>query len=59
MHTAVTFAVLRSDGANFLAGADPASGALFRSLVVQLILDTDIGKHVQLISQFRQELHAC
>lgn len=55
MHCAVMFAVLRVEGSNLLEGMDSQSQALFRSLGVRMILNTDLAKHVHAVSQFRQD----
>mmetsp|Transcript_117670 Transcript_117670/g.327638 ORF Transcript_117670/g.327638 Transcript_117670/m.327638 type:complete len:849 (-) Transcript_117670:36-2582(-) len=55
MHCAVMFAVIRTEALNFMGGVDTATQVLFRNLAINMILDTDIAKHVQLTSQFRQE----
>merc|ERR1712032_738555 len=55
MHCTITFSVLHSTSSNFLAGLDGTLRTTFRSLIVQMILETDLGKHIQLVSRFRQE----
>jgi len=56
MHSAITFAVLQTKECNFLAALDPSARAQFRGLVIQMILDTDLAKHVQTVSRFKQEM---
>merc|ERR1719350_1189913 len=55
MHCAITFALLRVDGLDLLSGLDKPRRAMVRAIVVQMILDTDLSKHVQTTSRFRQE----
>jgi len=55
LHCAVMFAVIRVEASNFLGGLDRSLQARFRSLAVQMILDTDLAKHIQVVSRFRQD----
>jgi len=55
MHCALTFAVLHASSSNFMSDLEGPQQATFRGLVVQEILDTDLGKHIQTVSRFRQE----
>jgi len=55
MHCALTFAVLHGESANFLAVFDAPQRSVFRSLVLHQILDTDLARHIQVVSRFRQE----
>lgn len=55
LHSAITFALLHSAGTNFLAPISGAEWATFRQMVVQMILDTDMGKHFQAMTAFKKE----
>mmetsp|Transcript_60605 Transcript_60605/g.156156 ORF Transcript_60605/g.156156 Transcript_60605/m.156156 type:complete len:359 (+) Transcript_60605:3-1079(+) len=55
MHCTLTFAVLRVSHCDIIAHLAPELQKQFRSLVVKMILETDLGKHVMLLSRFRQE----
>mmetsp|Transcript_40055 Transcript_40055/g.89881 ORF Transcript_40055/g.89881 Transcript_40055/m.89881 type:complete len:886 (+) Transcript_40055:59-2716(+) len=55
MHCALAFAILRISSADFLEPLAAVQLTTFRSIVVQMILDTDLGKHIQMVSKFRQE----
>jgi len=55
MHCAITFAVLQASTSNFLISLEAHQRATFRGCVTQMILDTDLGKHIQTLSRFRQE----
>uniref|UniRef100_A0A7R9ZWQ3 PDEase domain-containing protein n=1 Tax=Pyrodinium bahamense TaxID=73915 RepID=A0A7R9ZWQ3_9DINO len=55
MHCAIMFAVLRVEASNLLEGLDLGVQAAFRNLAIQMILNTDLAKHVKAVSAFRQE----
>ena len=55
MHCAITFALLHSAGTNFLKSLTSGEWAAFRSMVVLMILDTDLGKHFQCVASFRKD----
>jgi hypothetical protein len=55
MHCTVTFSVLQIEPANFTSDMEAPQRTTFRSLVTQMILETDLAKHVQVVSRFRQE----
>lgn len=55
MHCALTFAVLHGEASNFIAILEAPMRSAFRSLVLHQILDTDLAKHIQTVSRFRQE----
>mmetsp|Transcript_31613 Transcript_31613/g.73738 ORF Transcript_31613/g.73738 Transcript_31613/m.73738 type:complete len:913 (-) Transcript_31613:167-2905(-) len=55
MHCALAFALLRTSSCNFMELVKPAQATTFRTIVVQMILDTDLSKHIQMVSKFRQE----
>jgi len=56
MHCTITFSVLHSSGSDFLADLEAPLRATFRGYVTQMILETDLAKHIQTLSRFRQEL---
>lgn len=56
MHCAIFFALLQVEASNILIEFDNASKATFRSLVVNMILETDLAVHMQVLTKFRQEL---
>jgi hypothetical protein len=54
MHAAVVFAVLQVEMCNFLSELAAPQRATFRNCVTHMILDTDLSKHVQTLTKFRQ-----
>jgi len=54
MHCAITFIVLHNDASNILSGLEPALRAVFRTVVVEMILATDLAKHLQMVTKFKQ-----
>lgn len=54
LHCAITFTVLRSEGNNFMEGLEPTDLGFFRSTLVQMILETDLSKHLQALNHFNQ-----
>lgn len=56
MHCAIVFALLQVEDCDFLLELDVASKATFRSIVVGMILETDLAVHMQVLTKFRQEL---
>lgn len=55
MHSAIASIVLTTESANFLSQLCWAEKTKFRSILVHMILNTDLGKHIQTVSHFRQE----
>jgi len=56
-HASALFAVMQSDGCNILAGLSRTEYYEFRSLVVDMILCTDMKRHFDQISAMRTMLH--
>lgn len=56
MHCAITFGLLRLSDCHFFQALPAADGALFRSIVVSMILETDLAKHFQSVTNFKKEL---
>jgi len=54
MHCAITFVVLHHDGSNIISGLEPGHRATFRTVVVEMILATDLAKHLQMVTKFKQ-----
>lgn len=55
MHCAILFAILRTPGNSFLETLTGAEWAMFRASIVEMILDTDLARHLQAVSKFRQD----
>jgi hypothetical protein len=55
LHCAITMSVLSADSCNFIWDLEAQMRRDFRSIVITMILDTDLGKHIQTVSRFRQE----
>jgi len=54
LHCAITFSVLQVHSCNFLATLDTPARSTFKNIVTQMILDTDLAKHNQCVSQFNK-----
>jgi len=55
MHCAIMFALLQVEASNVLEDLEASWQAVFRSLAVQMILNTDLAMHVKAVSQFSLE----
>lgn len=55
LHCAITFALLQAEGANFSSALTPGQWQAFRSTVVLMILETDLGKHFQSMAAFKKD----
>lgn len=56
LHCTITFACLRSkEDCNLLPHLPAADGVLFRNLVVHMILETDLSKHMKSLNLFQKD----
>ena len=55
-HASGAFSILRKEDANFLTCLDSSRQKQFRSLAIELILATDMSKHVDLLSDLKARL---
>jgi len=55
MHCTITTSVLQANECDFLRGMERQARVAFRSCMIHMILETDLSKHIQIVSRFRQE----
>lgn len=55
LHCAITFALLRTVGTDFMKTVETHTWRSFRSGVIQMILGTDLSKHLEAVTNFKKE----
>ena len=53
MHASTTFTILNKPGCNILEGLGPEDWFKCRKIVLNLILDTDLSRHFEILGRFR------
>lgn len=55
-HCSKAFTILQKPDCNFLQSLDPAQYKLFRNLVVEMVLATDLSHHFSILSTFKKRV---